>query len=259
MNFLTNKENQLSKKFIKQGYIISKVEKKKSLEYILNLTKKSIYKIIKKKIHNLNTLHNYVDVKDLNDLRVELIHNINKDQKFRFHYFSLTSGLINTLVGNELMMQNKINLSIQFPNDDSSLLPIHSDVWSGDSPYEINLWVPLVNCYKTKSMYILKGSHRNNYFNLKTKKKFSNNSSEIYKLLKKKLIWLKVNKGQTLLFDQTLPHGNIINQERETRVTMNCRFKSIFSPYADKKIGEYFTPITMRAMTDIGNNFNYPF
>ena len=48
-----------------------------------------------------------------------------------------------------------INLSIQFPNDNSSLLPIHSDVWSGDSPYEINLWVPLVNCYKTKSMYIL--------------------------------------------------------------------------------------------------------
>ena len=53
------------------------------------------------------------------------------------------------------MMQNNINLSIQFPNDNSSLLPIHSDVWSGDSPYELNLWIPLVNCFKTKSMYIL--------------------------------------------------------------------------------------------------------
>ena len=38
------------------------------------------------------------------------------------------------------MMQRNINLSIQFPNDKGSLLPVHSDVWSGDSPYEINLW-----------------------------------------------------------------------------------------------------------------------
>ena len=36
------------------------------------------------------------------------------------------------------MMQKSLNLSIQFPKDDSSLLPIHSDVWSGDSPFEIN-------------------------------------------------------------------------------------------------------------------------
>lgn len=259
MNFLSHKEKQLSKKFFNQGYIISEVEKKKSLQYIMSLTKKSIYKIIKKKVNNFNYLHNYVNIKDLNDFRVELIHNINKDKNFRFHYFCLSGGLVNTLVGNELMMQNKINLSIQFPDDASSLLPIHSDVWSGDSPYEINLWVPLVNCYKTKSMYILKGKYRENYFNSKQKKKFSNNSNEIYNLLKKKIIWLKVNKGQTLLFDQTLPHGNIINAENETRISMNCRFKSIFSPYADKKIGEYFTPISMRIMTDIGNNFNYPF
>ena len=52
-------------------------------------------------------------------------------------------------------MQRKINLSIQFPKDDSSLLPIHSDVWSGCSPYEIVLWIPLVSVSKTKSMFIL--------------------------------------------------------------------------------------------------------
>ena len=61
------------------------------------------------------------------------------------------------------MMQKNINLSIQFPDDDSSLLPIHSDVWSGDPPYEINLWVPLVNCYKTKSMYILEEKYNKKF------------------------------------------------------------------------------------------------
>ena len=42
-----------------------------------------------------------------------------------------------------IMMQKNINLSLQFPNDETSLLLIHSDVWSGDSAYEINLWLPL--------------------------------------------------------------------------------------------------------------------
>ena len=40
------------------------------------------------------------------------------------------------MVGNELAMQNNINLSIQFPDDVSSLLPLHADTWSGDSPFE---------------------------------------------------------------------------------------------------------------------------
>ena len=63
--------------------------------------------------------------------------------------------MLNKIIGNELVMQKNINLSIQLPKDESSLLPIHSDTWSGDSPFESVLWIPLVNCFKTKSMFIL--------------------------------------------------------------------------------------------------------
>ena len=52
-------------------------------------------------------------------------------------------------------MQRRINLSIQMPADDSSLLATHSDVWSGDSPFEVVVWVPLVDVFRTKSMYLL--------------------------------------------------------------------------------------------------------
>jgi hypothetical protein len=55
-----------------------------------------------------------------------------------------------------------------------------------------------------------------------------------------------------------LPHGNIVNKELETRWSMNCRFKSIFSPYGDKKIGEFFEPITLRVASEIGINYNLP-
>jgi hypothetical protein len=53
-------------------------------------------------------------------------------------------------------------------------------------------------------------------------------------------------------------HGNRVNTESETRWTMNCRFKSVLSPYADKKLGEFFEPITLRAMTRIGMDHELP-
>ena len=39
---------------------------------------------------------------------------------------------------------------------------------------------------------------------------------------------------------------------------MNCRFKSIFTPYADKKIGEFYEPITLKAVSKKGIFTNFP-
>tara|TARA_Y100000816_G_scaffold84606_1_gene58124 strand:+ start:824 stop:1606 length:783 start_codon:yes stop_codon:yes gene_type:complete len=258
MEFLSKEEIIYSKKFSQNGYIISKIEQRRSLNYIKDLIVKYSNLILNKKNINLNKIHNYVSSKQLNEFRLNIINKINKDKKIRYHYFNTARKSLYTLAGNELMMQKNINLSIQFPNDDSSLLPIHSDVWSGDSPYEINLWIPLVDCYKTKSMYILENKYMNR-FNYDIKNQQITNSKQIFNLVKKKIKWLKVNYGQCLIFNQALPHGNIVNKENETRWSMNCRFKSLFSPYGDKKIGEFFVPITTRPMTDIGLNFKYPF
>ena len=167
MIFFKKEENKIINKFLKNGYYIGKVEDKKSLDYINKCIKKNI---TKKKIFNFNTFHKYNKVKDLNKIRVKILNNLNKNRLIRNKYFNLAREHLYALVGNELMMQKRLNLSIQIPNDSSSLLPIHSDVWSGDSPYEINLWVPLVNCFKTKSMYIL-NQKKLDYFLKKIRKK----------------------------------------------------------------------------------------
>ncbi|EMH80508.1 hypothetical protein HIMB114_00009010 [alpha proteobacterium HIMB114] len=254
--FLTKNEKTINDKFKKKGYVICKA-KSESYKYINDFILKVIKKNLKIKNPDLNKLHKLVKVNDLNEFRLNLIYQINRNSDFKFHYFNMAREKIYELAGNELMMQKNINLSIQFPHDSSSLLPIHSDVWSGDSPYEINLWVPLVNCYKTKSMYILNPTKNLKFMKRKKKKYIS--SDEIYKYLKKDLEWINIKKNNFLLFDQTLPHGNVINLENETRVSMNCRFKSIFSPYGDKKIGEFFVPITSRSITDLGNKYKNPF
>lgn len=258
MNFLSNKENKISREFIKKGYLISKVENKKSLNYLKKLITTTSKKVLKSKNFNLNNVHKNLNVNELNEFRLEIIRLLNQNKLTRYHYFNIAREALYVLAGNELMMQKNINLSIQFPNDDSSLLPIHSDVWSGDSPFEINLWIPLVDCYKTKSMYILE-EQNNEKFIQDMKSKNLSSSEEIYNLVKNKVKWLNVKYGEFLIFNQALPHGNIVNKEKETRWSMNCRFKSFFSPYGDKKIGEFFLPITTRPMTNIGINFKYPF
>ena len=61
-----------------------------------------------------------------------------------------------------------------------------------------------------------------------------------------------------MLFNQSLPHGNRPNNERETRWSLNCRFKSIFTPYRDKKLGEFFEPITLRKVSELAINYELP-
>ena len=113
-------------------------------------------------------------------------------------------------------MQNRINLSIQFPNDASSLLPLHSDIWSGDSPFEVVVWIPLVDCYGTKAMYILPPNHykkvENNFKNIQI------NQYQLFNKIKKNLEWIDIKFGEILVFNQALPHGNIVNKERNQMV-----------------------------------------
>ena len=96
-------------------------------------------------------------------------------------------------------MQQRVNLSIQMPKDISSLLPVHSDVWAGDSPFEIVVWLPLVDCYKTKTMYILPPK-KNKKINLNE----LNSSKNIFEKIKKDFVWPKVKFGQVLIFNQML-------------------------------------------------------
>ena len=89
--------------------------------------------------------------------------------------------------------------------------------------------------------------------------KFYGKSSEkIFNFIKKDIKWIKINKGELLIFNQALPHGNRINKESTTRWSMNCRFKSLFSPYGDKKIGEFFVPITTKVASRIGMEYQSP-
>jgi sporadic carbohydrate cluster 2OG-Fe(II) oxygenase len=261
-NFLSKKDIKLSKEFEKKGYIIRNIFNKSALKQIEKVFTQFIYKElkIKKKVSSkylFNNINKFLTNRNLNSFRLKLINYINNKKDFKKFYYLIAKSYLDTLVGNELVMQNKINLSIQLPNDNSSLLPVHADVWSGDSPFEIVVWLPLVDCYKTKAMYILPPlkyqRFKKNFYKIAGK-----NSEFIFKKIKKDIKWINIKFGQVLIFDQSLPHGNRVNIEKETRWSMNCRFKSVFSPFGDKKIGEFFEHITLRKISELGMKYNLP-
>ena len=261
MNYSSKEEKLVQKKFLEKGYFIFNIIDKKNLirikKTIVKLSEEWFKKKYKKKnnFSNLNYTHTKIPVKYLNSYRLFIYEKINSYKWFSEAYFSLGKKYIEMLCGNELVMQKKCNLSIQFPNDDSSVLPLHSDVWVGDSEYEIVLWLPLVDCYSSKSMFILPNKqnekHSKNFFKYKS-------TTNLFNLVKPDLKWLKINFGQGLLFTQNIMHGNIANKEKSTRWSFNCRFKSIFSPYRDKSIGIFFKPITMKPVTKLGMDYKYP-
>ena len=88
---------------------------------------------------------------------------------------------------------------------------------------------------------------------------FSGKSSdELFDAIKDDVIFPEVKYGEVMLFTQTAIHGNRVNEEDETRWSFNCRFKSLFSPYADKKLGEFFRPVSIKTATKIGLEFKAP-
>ncbi|MCW7462994.1 sporadic carbohydrate cluster 2OG-Fe(II) oxygenase [Leptospira limi] len=261
--FFSEKELELSKQYFEEGYVIAEAANQDSLNWIrgkyVSIIKDilSISKDISSDEDLFGKIHEKVKVSELNDFRLKVIQSINSEKDFRFHYFQVAKPYLEALVGNELAMQLRVNLSIQFPNDDSSLLPVHSDTWSGDSPYEVVVWLPLVDCYKTKSMYILPPKETDILFR-NFGKKAGVSSEELYQSISKDVKFLEINYGQVLLFNQGLPHGNRINLEPLTRWTMNCRFKGVFTPYGDKKLGEFFEPITLRSASRVGMDYFFP-
>jgi sporadic carbohydrate cluster 2OG-Fe(II) oxygenase len=260
--FLPPQETALSRQFIEKGYVVLPVEDRASLDRlraaVVELSAEQLGEPLSEDpAHFLNYVHERVSVGNLNEFRLSIFRGLNADAHARPRYYSLQRSAVQILVGNELCMQRNLNLSIQFPGDDSSLLPIHGDVLNGDSPFEVVQWTPLVDVYATKSMFILSPEKTAVIYARFSEFETLGNDA-LYRAAEPDLVWIDVKYGEAVLFNQTLFHGNIQNTEGETRWSLNCRYKGVFTPYADKKLGEYFEPITLRAASRIGLDYGLP-
>lgn len=254
------KKNIIESQFEKKGYIIFDDTTglvKDLRKIIVNQIKKSNKKL--KKIEDekiLNHFHKYVSKKSVNAIRFKIYNSINKVKDIDNIYYSISKNVLDNLIGNEVAMQKKINLSIQMPNDPDSLLDMHSDIYAGESPFQLVVWIPLVDAKSTKSMFITNPQH-NKKLNKTVLKTNNLTTRNIYNKNKKLFHFINIKFGQVLVFSPLILHGNTINNSTETRFSLNCRFKSLLSPYdvnvkSHRNIPQFYRPLNTKLMTKIG-------
>lgn len=263
-SFVTAADKELANQFLRDGYVIRPVDDRSALDDMRREVVGIVCAYLKRDVPRdpgdfLNHIHDIIPVPDLNPLRLFVYRAMNETRWIRPTYFALARSLIEALVGNELAMQNRINLSIQFPNDDSSLLDLHADVFGGETPFQVVEWLPLVDCQRTKSMFILPAPKTND-ITPRLAEIGDGGMAAVFEMIKKDLIWLDVPYGAVLVFSPNCLHGNIINDEADTRWSMNCRFTGLFTPYtgAEKKLGSFYLPVTTRPVSRIGMSYRPP-
>ena len=258
-DFRSEEDLKASLRYEEVGYVIEDADyqhlelmKKKIVESFAEFTKS-----LKRDVVELEQAHTVINHDSSNDLRLHIMQALSRINTFNKSYYYAAREIIHALCGNELAMQKRPGISINLPENRNDILPIHADTWNGVSPFELNIWIPFVDCSDSMCLYILKREHyAERLKNSKGLLKLS--SDELFNELKEDLTWIPIQYGKILAFDQSLPHGYSLNKEIHSHWSMNCRFKGLHTPYWDKKLGEYFMPITVKSTTRIGLNYEHP-
>lgn len=248
--------NKLQRNFIKKGYVITEIEDFKNLDFLKKYVKIQTNLIIETKT-TLKDFHKKIELNEINNIRMILANKINKNSWVRPLFYNLGKKKLSDLVGNELSMQNKAILSIQMPEDESSVLPMHCDVFAGESPFQINQWVPLVDSKKSMSMFFLPKKYSLQVLsNFEKYRKIG--FQEIFKKFKDKFIWLDVPYGKQVFFCSNFFHGNTVNYEDSTRWSFNIRYVNLLKSLVseEKSIFNFYKPVSLKPSTELAVQFN---
>lgn len=259
--YISNLIDKKLNRFEKKGFYIEKenINKNffKKIRTKIFIKSKKILKIKTKNEDNFfNNFHKFkVSATGLNSLRQNLNFEINKKNFAIKHGYKALRAQLISLLGPDIVAQNRVNLVIQKPGDVNQVT-LHRDA-PPNSPYEIVVWVPLTKVFKTKNMYVLEKKETikllNNLRSLKKKKK--DLLSSIFKRAEKKATKNKMNFGEALFFSTSLFHLVPVNREKETRWSLNFRFKSLYSPYGQKRYPEFFDIIEKSSVSNLALEF----
>ena len=155
------------------------------------------------------------------------------------------------LVGNDVLSQRVPNVVFQPPGDPRPT-ELHRDA-PANSPYEVVVWLPLVDCFGTKSMYLLDRASSEQA--LSTYRSNPDDREAFQAVLDERSVQLSVPYGSALLFWPALFHGSVVNTESESRVSLNTRFKNLFAPLGMKDPFRYFSVLHTSPLTRMGMQF----
>jgi len=257
-SFLSPDDLRLGEEFLEAGYVIQRCEEAEVLQALRHrLLNESNRWLLDRRglgaMRDLESSHETIASEFINDIRLHLFAHLNSTEHTRHDYFRLASSLIQRLVGNELAMQSKVNLSIQQPGDQTSVLELHSDVWSGDSPFQVVLWAPLTDATASNAMFLLEPDASHEAYQRARAGKLQS-MAEIHEAYRSQFKPIEVRFGEVLVFNSNCLHGNQLNTTSVSRWSLNCRITSLLAPATtpERRLGTYYTPIMIRPATRMG-------
>lgn len=223
---------------IEKGYTNISFDLENSLNQLINDLKSFSSDKIKKQITSLEQIHSVLNESEINDYRLSAIAFINKSS-FKKTFIDKVAPFFSSVLGEDLAHQKNLNLVLVPPQDKTSILPLHTDTWTGHSEFELVILFPLTPITPEQNMFILPLPEWKKQTDLISKAK---NLQDLTESLKDSFHYLNLKAGEAFVFWHRLPHGNNINLSQQSHWSINFRFKNIFTPYKEKGLGDYFVP-----------------
>ena len=196
----------------------------------------------------LNQFHDYrLSSTELNEVRLKLVQELSRELSVSRDVFEAFEDSLSVLVGADVAGQKTVNLVVQPPGDEDQV-PTHRDA-PLNSHFDVVVWVPLVDCYGTKSMFI---SDKEQSLQGLSMLKSGRPYREFCQFVEKNSSDLKVSFGSACFFAAGMAHGCKINVEPETRWSLNLRYKNLFSPYGPKGLLEFFEILKLSPLAQLG-------
>jgi sporadic carbohydrate cluster 2OG-Fe(II) oxygenase len=158
--------------------------------------------------------------------------------------YNAFTTFIDAMIGSDILAQKSPNLVIQRPND-TDLAPVHRDA-PLNSPFELIVWLPLVDCSGTRGMQIL--TREQTVESLKLLPDYTAFSDYAFEHGTS----CDVPFGSALMFWSGLVHAVPVNDTDITRWSLNHRFRSLFAPAGPKGTAEYFRVLKTSPLTNLG-------
>ena len=198
-------------------------------------------------LNNFHKLVKNIPDTELNQKRVNVIQKISSDEKLVELIYKSFEKDIDEMLGKDLLVQKTINLVIQTPNDPNPTIP-HRDA-PPNSYFELVIWIPLVDCKDTKSMYTV--DLKSAKIALDELDKNPNDWEKFLDKIKDKKNFTNIKFGQGLFFLPYVFHGSEINKTDQTRFSLNIRFKGLFTPSGKKFPLHFFRLFKISELTKL--------
>lgn len=178
----------------------------------------------------LNHAHSLLDLDDVaaNTLVLEAIKHYGRQFDMAEVVYSACKPFLDKVLGPDIASQRNPNIVFQYPGS-QRFSELHTDA-PANSEYELVAWAPLVDCYNTKSFYILDFAESRRLLRLHKEGKQFTSWGQFRDACISSSTLIEVKFGTVLFFSTMLLHGSVINQTSEARWSLNTRYKNLFAP-----------------------------